>query len=91
MAIIPTWRNREQEQPTPLQELKECLVRLERHRRLALVELRQIERLLTANPELRSRLPGGATQGDLSRPRLVVNNNKRRGVRRQPLPRERLF
>jgi hypothetical protein len=56
-------------------ELAERLALLENHRRLALVELRSIERFLAAHPELRTRLPGAA-QGDLSRLRLVVNNKR---------------
>jgi len=84
MAIIPHWLV---EGPTAAQraELADRLARLEKHRRLALSELRQLERFLAAHPQLRSRLPWAA-RGDLTRPRLVINNSPVLAVQR--LPRE---
>ncbi len=72
MAIIPHWLVG---QPSAARqaELAERLARLENHRRLARVELRQLEGFLAAHPDLRKWLPTAA-QGQL---RLVVDNENK--------------
>jgi hypothetical protein len=86
MAIIPHWLVTDERTATRQAELAERLARLEKHRRLALVELRQLEGFLAAHPDLRKWLPGTA-QGQL---RLVVDNVNNKQVRRLPLRREHL-
>lgn len=77
MAIIPTWRI---SKPTAelRAELAARLARLDGHRRNAGDALRSLETFLAAHPELRKLLPGAVARGDLTRPRLVINNNENR-------------